>query len=246
MKGERIAEWLLSRITTPARAAAQTGDLLEIARTRGALWFWCAVLGNVVHGGFRFMLAFAGAFAFSQTMALLWAHGSLGNEPDRNSVYTAGTLILAPLCTVPVFLLLRFGWRDPHARFSLLFAGLAAVSFIGCPHPVFRWILPPVAVFAMASILTKGRRRDWIPLQSLAQVSSAVAVSLGGFALLLLALVSLWTVLCWWLKLPAAFFHLTVTLISHPVIDLMNALICLFIVRLADRLRGEWMVSRVV
>ncbi|HEY1501072.1 MAG TPA: hypothetical protein VGF88_15960 [Acidobacteriaceae bacterium] len=238
MKGTRIAERLLSCVTTPARAASQVGDLLELSRSRGTLWFWRAVLGNAAHGGVRFMMAFASAFACSQTIAMLWAHGILGNQPDRNSVYTVGLLVLAPICAVPVFLLLRFGWRDDHARFSLLFALVAAISFLCYPHTGFRWTLPAAAVFIASVTLAKGRRRNRIPLQSLAQISYAVAISVSGLVLFFLVLLFLWALMCWWVNLPQAFGVVIATLAGHPVNDLINAMICLVIVRVSERMRS--------
>jgi len=44
MRNARLAEWILSLVTTPARAAATVGDLLEDRLHAGALRFWGAVL----------------------------------------------------------------------------------------------------------------------------------------------------------------------------------------------------------
>jgi hypothetical protein len=40
-----IAEWILSMTTTPERATATAGDLLQESSTRGSLWFWSNLLG---------------------------------------------------------------------------------------------------------------------------------------------------------------------------------------------------------
>ena len=237
MRGTRFAEWLLRRVTTPKHAAAQVGDLLEVSRSRGSLWFWRAVLGNVVYGGFRFTVGFLSAFAFSQVIAILWNHGALGNRPDLNSVYTMGILVLGPLLTVPVFLLLRFGWRDAHARFTLLFAFLAVGSWLSYPHPMLRPILPAAAILTASLVFAKSRRGDRAPLQSLGQLGAAVGISLGGLAVFLLSLLCLWAVLCYLLKLPETFFHVSVMLSAHPVNDLINAFVCFLVVRTAERLR---------
>jgi hypothetical protein len=237
MRGTHFAEWLLRRVTTDDHAAAQVGDLLELSRSRGSFWFWRAVLSNVVYGGFRFTLAFVSAFAFSQIIAIHWNNGALGNQPDLNSVYTSGMLILVPLLTVPVFLLLRFGWRDAHARFSLLFALLAGGSLLSYPHPIVRWVFPAAAILIASFVLAKGRRDDRIPLQSLAQLGAAVAISFGGLAMYFLALLSLWVVLSYLLSFPETFFRVAVTLSTHPANDLINAFVCFLIVRASERLR---------
>jgi len=43
-----LAQWLLSRATTPERADAVLGDCLEQAQLRGQLWFWKSILQTAV------------------------------------------------------------------------------------------------------------------------------------------------------------------------------------------------------
>ena len=44
MRNAQVAEWILSLVTSPDRAASTVGDLMENAAHRGALWFWTGVL----------------------------------------------------------------------------------------------------------------------------------------------------------------------------------------------------------
>ena len=44
MNTASIAEWVLSRFTTPGRAASIVGDLTENADSRGGVWFWFSVI----------------------------------------------------------------------------------------------------------------------------------------------------------------------------------------------------------
>jgi hypothetical protein len=44
MRNARLAEWILSLVTTPERASATVGDLLEDRVAPGALRFWTAVV----------------------------------------------------------------------------------------------------------------------------------------------------------------------------------------------------------
>lgn len=46
-KGE-LAHWLLSRATTPDRAEAAVGDLIEESELRSDFWFWKTVLRTTV------------------------------------------------------------------------------------------------------------------------------------------------------------------------------------------------------
>jgi|SRR5579862_2565683 len=41
-----VAQLILSLATAPARAASTVGDLMEVAKTRGSLWFWFNVAGT--------------------------------------------------------------------------------------------------------------------------------------------------------------------------------------------------------
>jgi hypothetical protein len=243
MKGTHLAEWLLCRVTTPAHASARVGDLLELSQTRGTLWFWRAVLSNVAFGGYRFMRAFVLAFSFSQVMAILWDHGGFGNQPDMNSVYTTGMLILAPLCIVPIFLLLRLGWRDAHVHFSLLFGFAGAVSVACYSHQVLRWMFPAVCI---VSLVLARTRRVQVPLQSLAQLGFAVAISAGSLILFLVTLISLWAVVFYLFNRPETFFHFAMTLSAHPVHDLINAPACLLIVVSANRMQNAWGTPRTI
>jgi len=44
MRSTRVAQWILSQVTTGERAEAVIGDLLEKVPTRGVLWFWWSVV----------------------------------------------------------------------------------------------------------------------------------------------------------------------------------------------------------
>lgn len=43
MRSASIAEWIIARFTTKARAASIIGDLLETVPQKGKLWFWLSV-----------------------------------------------------------------------------------------------------------------------------------------------------------------------------------------------------------
>jgi hypothetical protein len=44
MRETVLAEWILALTVPPDRAATTVGDLMEVARTRGPLWFWSSVV----------------------------------------------------------------------------------------------------------------------------------------------------------------------------------------------------------
>jgi len=47
MRDIRIAEWILSLVTAPERAAATAGDWAEQSVTRGRVWLWCSLSRTV-------------------------------------------------------------------------------------------------------------------------------------------------------------------------------------------------------
>ena len=47
MRNARIAEWFLSLVTTPDRAAAAVGDLLEVHSPHGSVRFWVSVVATL-------------------------------------------------------------------------------------------------------------------------------------------------------------------------------------------------------
>lgn len=239
--GTGLAEWLLAQVQTHPNASAQVGDLLEVAQTRGALWFWQAVLGSFIRRSSRFALAFSLAFVISQTMAWLWNHGRFGNRPDLHSIYTAGMITMMPLCTVPIILLFRFGWRDAHARFTLLLTCAAAISLVLPRHALVHWTLPAVALAIVAYGLLRTPR-DWRPLQSVAQLSSAVAISVGCLFIYLLTIASLW-LLGWLLHQPKMAFQATLVLSHHQIINFINITVCYLIARSSERLHKLWGVA---
>lgn len=48
MHSARAAEWILSLVLPPDRAASTVGDWLEDAKYRGSVWFWSCVLRTVL------------------------------------------------------------------------------------------------------------------------------------------------------------------------------------------------------
>jgi hypothetical protein len=69
MRNARLAEWILSLVTTPERASATVGDLLEDRLHAGALRFWGAVLFAA------FSLLWRDVVAHPKRMAVLAVYG---------------------------------------------------------------------------------------------------------------------------------------------------------------------------
>jgi hypothetical protein len=63
-----LSEALLFRLTDPTRAAAIYGDLVELAATRGRLWFWLAYARTLVAIGWRTPAAIVAAIVFTTSL----------------------------------------------------------------------------------------------------------------------------------------------------------------------------------
>lgn len=48
MRSARVAEWILSQVLAPDRAASMIGDWLEDAAARGRFWFWSCVFRTLL------------------------------------------------------------------------------------------------------------------------------------------------------------------------------------------------------
>lgn len=48
MRNARLAEWILSLVTDPARATSTVGDFIEESLSHGPLWFWATVSWTAV------------------------------------------------------------------------------------------------------------------------------------------------------------------------------------------------------
>jgi hypothetical protein len=84
MPKDRIAEWILSLVVPPDRAASTVGDLMEDAGKGGWLWFWMCVartalaflLRNLAAAPLRLTgFAVLGWFAYMTASVILWLCG---------------------------------------------------------------------------------------------------------------------------------------------------------------------------
>lgn len=173
MKGAGCAEWLLRRVTSRERAAAQVGDLLEEAASRGAGWFWRAVLGAFLRQGWREItavgLAAWAAEWLSFRLFLLMSLALREDAPHRlDAPFTwaafAYTVLLYSLASVATYACVRFGPRDPLTRVVLCLAVGGCLSGFFWYQPVLRWSLP--GVVAALLLLSVRHPRLFTPTRS--------------------------------------------------------------------------------
>jgi hypothetical protein len=167
MRSAIAAEWILSLVTAPDRAAATVGDLMEEGSAHGVGWFWSNVLrtasGHVWRDvsdsplrvlGFAFagllahiVLCLLYEFLVNNTWNRLAGHsGWWGYQP---AIYTAGIYALTVLkFTIAGFLT---GWLVA-ARSESLAAVFAAVALIAVcfAETLYRVATHPAPGFGLA------------------------------------------------------------------------------------------------
>jgi hypothetical protein len=146
-----VAEWILSLVVAPDRAATTVGDLVEDASTRRVVWFWSSVLWTALShlwrdlsaSPFRMVrLAFWGWLAQISLLSLiavpllLWqliAEGPLVIPPWINSTLTIGLgIILLPFLV---------GWAVAHDSRGKELAGAFALNVVSAAiHFVFVYL----------------------------------------------------------------------------------------------------------
>jgi hypothetical protein len=134
MRSASVAEWILSQVLRPDRAASTVGDWLEDARDRGPVWFWSCVFRTALS---RVWSDFAESPGFMVGLALrgwlysLWL-----------MVGAAFGLFVAVCIAVPVVLFLGYLARQLHWQpsWSVPPALLAQVWIGWCEFQAGRWI----------------------------------------------------------------------------------------------------------
>ncbi len=185
------AESLLALFAGHLRAAAIYGDLLELAATRGRLWFvaayartlftftWRIVLALFVADVGR-QLAFDTIHLYLRVTPAAW-RANTGSFVDL--LNTSGPLlacIMSTLWFALFFALVRYGRRDPFVRLTALVTAGAFVAFLAIP-----WVSLAAAAatlaFACAAFLSSRWRK---PFEVLAWTGAAGLLALAAFTVL--------------------------------------------------------------
>jgi hypothetical protein len=184
------AEWLLARVTTPDRAAAIMGDLVEMAAIRGRLWFWTAYARTIFSLCWRTPVAFLAGYAAFQLAASGIEYCILHTPFAWQTAMRSGPFAaMGPLvATVPLVLwfmlpygLIRYGRRDKFVLLAGASALLASVAFL---DPRLLSPIPAIAVSAVTLTLLAipaWRRAVVVLLATMAAgTAAAVAILFGA------------------------------------------------------------------
>jgi hypothetical protein len=191
-----IAEWLLARITDPARAAAILGDLTEMAATRGRLWFVAAYARTLITLGWRTPVAFILALASKRLIVNAILPFDVGHRvshladaglfgpynPHIRLISWNLTMVLARwLIFALPFVLIRFGLRNRLTQLT------SALFLFALPVYVLRpWVMDLsgilIAATVAAALISSLWRRPMIVLA--ATTVTAIATTVSGLYLL--------------------------------------------------------------
>lgn len=147
-----LAEWLLTRLTGPTRAAAIMGDLTEMAATRSRLWFWAAYVRALVSlgwrtGGAAFILALVCVrLMFGTVLPWLMNHRTaslsdaglfgVSNAHVRMLCWNLSLVTAQFLIFAFPFVWTRFGMQDRLTRLT------CALFLVAIPVYTFRpWVM---------------------------------------------------------------------------------------------------------
>ena len=140
MHSARVAEWILSQVLPPDRAASTIGDWLEDAAERGPVWFWSSVFRTLlshlwndvaVSPGFMIGLALRG-----------WLYGLWLVVGTFFGLFV-GICILVGVAMLVGFLVHEANWHPPrmfHPLPQILSTMLGQVWIGWCDFQTGRWI----------------------------------------------------------------------------------------------------------
>jgi len=185
MRTASTAEWILCRLTSKERAAAMVGDLVEIEKQKGRLWFWLSVAGVALSLFWRRPIAFTAAFyAWAWTSGrfemAIYGINAQHRPPEYPWMPVFNVLMLAgsTLCGLSFYAAIRYGLQERSAQLALAFAGLVtAVIYLWWLPAVLAACIAAALVIASASILKSKLRKESLVV--------LVAVSINYAALFL-------------------------------------------------------------
>jgi hypothetical protein len=123
----RLAEWSLSLVLPPDRAASAVGDWMEDATARGNVWFWSCVVRTAIARVWSDLAESPFYFAGLALRACL-----------LNAWRTVCCLIGFMVLMAPVFILVA--WLAPAKVLPVLGTLTGAAAFATCAFQTGRWI----------------------------------------------------------------------------------------------------------
>jgi len=150
------AEWLLARITNPARAAAIMGDLEELAATRNRLWFWTAYTRTLAILSWRIVVAIVIAMSLYQLLGNTLFHTHMRHAPPGPHLPMLLIFWFEP--SFPWFVLpfavMLFGLHDRFVHLTAIAALGTTIAFLFLPRFSFAGVVITLALITLALLLS--------------------------------------------------------------------------------------------
>jgi hypothetical protein len=167
MQSARSAEWILRRVTAKERAASIIGDLVEIERQKGQLWFWLSVAGIVVSLAWRRPLAFLASFyvagwtLYGFEMALRGINTQHRIPIGRPWAILFGLLEFAgsTLCAMALFSVVRYGIQEHITQAAFVWAAIFTLAIYFWWNPLVITICAALASGVAFLSIRKSKRR---------------------------------------------------------------------------------------
>ena len=137
-----LAESVLARLTDPTRAAAIYGDLLELAATRGRLWFFAAYARTLLALGWRIPVALFAAVVCREVvfnLANLYFHVTPATWRSTGAPHLLGSMgpllacVMSTLWFALPFAAILYGVRDRFVQLTFAVALGTTVAFLFIP-----------------------------------------------------------------------------------------------------------------
>jgi hypothetical protein len=175
MRSRNLTEFLLTGMIGKERAAAISGDLLELACRRGRFWYYAACVKTVVAFTWRLPTAFlAACMGFILVQLLGLALSPIVLPVWLRHPYVAETLEQAAcdLGFLVAFAVIRYGAQDRLFKLSVAASVLAGLAFVGLRMSVPVPVLATLGLLSLVGLLVSSRWRG-------AAVALALAITIG-------------------------------------------------------------------
>jgi hypothetical protein len=189
MRKGSAAEWMLARAAGDVRGVAIYGDLLELAATRGRVWFWMAYVRTLVALTWRTPAAFAcGTVVFAAMYQLptalprswwrLWTANWI-----HHLYFVLGTqYVVLLLWFLLPFIATRCGLQDRLVRLLLVVSVIETLGFLAPVVPLLAVFNGLAVLTVVAAISSKEWRGAGLTLAGTMAVSVLVEITLYWLA----------------------------------------------------------------
>src|SRR5580693_1660916 len=174
MRSASLAEWIIARFTTKARAASIIGDLLEALPQKGKLWFWLSVAGVFFSLTWRPALALAVTFClwkyrWRATLSVkVLSPSEVASEIASYHPPTFAMLFYLYLYSLgfqlrlgAFYMAIRYGLKDMFVRHTLsgwLLVGFVTQYFYTSPRIAIACAALAICAFVYSAVSAQRRK----------------------------------------------------------------------------------------